>query len=92
MFCKKCKEYVGSRGLIDCKCKPFTVYDENEEESTIHSTSMDDAALAWAKERDGCEHGLVGEEVEIRVINSFGKTKSYRVGAEPDIHYSANEV
>ena len=53
---------------------------------------LEDAAEAWAiRYNEGGEYTLMGEEMTITLTRD-GKTQSFIVGAEPDVHYSVREV
>ena len=76
-------------------CAPIYYFkheDYGEEFQEIRAYSFDDAAENFAKQynEDG-DYSLMNNSID--VIISDGKTeKKYTVSAEPDIHYSVDEV
>jgi len=85
--CPKCGEYRFNTVAV-CRCKVFKVIDEDGEEHAVHAMDEEGAALKYA-ERSNTEgdYYLMNESAEISVNG-----KKFRISAEPDVHYSANEV
>ena len=85
--CEKCKEYHFSP-VKECRCKSFTVIDEDGEEHEVQAMDEEDAALKFAEESNvKGDYYLMNETVEITVDG-----RKFCIGAEPDIHYSASEI
>jgi len=85
--CEKCKEYRFSN-VEKCHCQAFTIIDEDGEEHEIQAMDEEGAALKYAEwsNVEG-DYYLMNETVEITVNN-----KKFRIGAEPDVYYSADEI
>ena len=85
--CKKCGNYRFNSAEI-CRCKEFKVIDEDGEDHAIHAMGEEDAALRYAEESNvNNDYYLMNESVVVQV----GDTK-FRISAEPDVHYSADEL
>lgn len=90
--CNKCHEYHWSDEL----CEPiYQVYFEEymgDEPKEIHASNHEDAARKFAQyyntRNDYC---LMNDTIEVKVEKA-GKVKYYRVGAEPDVHYTSSEI
>ncbi len=86
-LCKKCKKYRYSPA-DKCNCEPFTVINEEGDEYTVHAVDEKLAALAYAERSNmDDEYYLMNESVVITVND-----KEFEISAEPDVHYSANEI
>ena len=85
--CEKCKGYRMS-SVTTCHCKQFTVTNEDGEDIEFYAMDEDGAALKYAEYTniEGDYH-LMNETVDI-LVNG----KAFRVGAEPDIYYSSEEL
>ena len=85
--CEKCSEYRFNH-VEECHCKAFTIIDEDGDEQKVQAMDKEDAALKYAQltNEDG-DYCLMNETAEIEVDGS-----KFRIGAEPDIHYSAKEI
>ncbi len=83
--CKKCNDFFFTHLKTECGCKPFTVEYEGEQ-TTVYAHDAEASALKFA-EKINDEGDLMNEE-EIITVNGVG----FVVGAEPDVHYTANEV
>jgi hypothetical protein len=85
--CNKCNQYRWST-VDKCECKEFKIIDEDEEEHSIYAMDEHDAALKYAEKSniDG-DYYLMDESVSIQIGD-----KTFSIGAEPDIHYSATET
>lgn len=88
---KKCKQ-CGDYSLYDrpCKCQEYKI-DSDGEESQIWAFSYEDAAEKYAIKYNEDDHTLMNETIEIEVCFE-GDIKKFEVGAEPDIHYTVNEL
>jgi len=89
--CEKCGRYNFSNG--GCRCKRFTVvHDYGDKE--IWAVDEEEAALEYARyyNEESGECSLMNDEIEVEVIAESGDSKKFKVGAEPDIYYSADEV
>ncbi len=85
--CKKCGEYRFST-VTECHCKEFIVIDEDGEDHSLFAMDEQGAALKYAeKSNENGDYYLMNESVEIMVNNT-----KYEISAEPDVHYSANEI
>jgi len=81
--CKKCDDLLFS--FENHSCTPFTVIDENGDESEVYARDEDDAAVRFAqKSNEDGDYYLMNNCVDIEVNG-----KEYSISAEPDIHYSA---
>lgn len=88
--CQKCGDFkLDSFGEKNkCNCKPFTVVDEDGEDHEVFSISERQAALKYAEDSNtNGDYYLMNDSVDITVNG-----KPYRISAEPDVHYSANEI
>jgi len=91
MFCEKCGEYLnallgGTREV--CRCKVFIIIDADGEEHNIQSSDDRSAALKYAEKSNvENEYYLMDESIEITVNG-----KKFRISAEPDVHYSAEDI
>ena len=85
--CEKCKDYR-MPSVKSCHCKKFIIINEDDEELEFYAMDEDGAALKYAEHTnvEGDYH-LMNETVDI-LVNG----KAYRVGAEPDIHYSSEAL
>lgn len=85
--CEKCKEYRYDT-VKQCNCKSFTVVDEDGESQEIQAMDREGAALKFAeKTNTENEYWLMNETTDI-----FVDDKAFRVGAEPDVHYSVDAL
>jgi hypothetical protein len=90
--CENCKEYHFS----DRTCNPvYKVYYEEytgDEPKEIRAVTFDDAACKFAEYYNtNCDYVLMGETIDIK-IEFCGEIKFFKVGAEPDVHYSSEEL
>ena len=94
--CERCKEFIfrNFNGDQVCRCKPFSIVDENDEDcGTYHALSDEYAAEKYAEEsNESGDYYLMGESVIITVTDSDGVEKKFKISAEPSINYSAEEV
>ena len=85
--CNRCDEIIWS-DEISCKCKPFQVVDADGEEYVFygkHAESVaEKAAEKWNTEND---HYLINQ-CEVITVNG----QKFEICAEPDVHYTANEI
>lgn len=90
--CDNCNEYAF---LNSHRCKPIFYFkheDWGDKPQPIRGYDFEDAAENFAKmyNEDG-DYALMNQK--INVVISDGETeKTFEVGAEPDIHYFANEL
>lgn len=89
--CEKCGEYrfamFGGKPAV-CNCKEFIVINEDGDEYPIRAMDEQGAALKYAEESNiEGDYYLMNESVVI-TING----KEFEISAEPDVHYSANEL
>ena len=88
--CDICNDYHWD----DENCKPiYEVYHEDylgDESKTIRAMSHEDAAQTYARYYNE-DYSLMNENIEVKVEKD-GVTKFFCVGAEPDIHYSSEEI
>ncbi len=88
MLCPKCNEWITLYPEYKCNCKPFTVINEVGDEYTVHAVDEKLAALAYAESSNmDDDYYLMNESVVITVND-----KQFKISAEPDVHYSANEI
>lgn len=90
--CENCKEYHYSSE----DCKPiYYVHDEEDmgenEWKEVRAVDHEDAAIEYAQHYND-EGSLMDTEIEIIVCDEDGDKKRFCISAEPDIHYSANEI
>ncbi len=85
--CQRCNDY--SFNHLNCKCKPFDIIDEDgEEHEPVYALDEQDAAVKFAEMANiEGEYYLMNDTVEITVNGSV-----YRIGAEPDVNYSADKI
>lgn len=90
-FCKKCGELLfwqHGENTGECNCQPFTIIDEDGEEHVVNARDAEDAALAYAEKSNvNGDYYLMNTAVDITVNG-----KRFRIGAEPDIHYSVKAL
>ena len=86
-FCKNCGDYRFD-SVKKCHCKEFTVIDEDGEEHLVWGMTDEGAALKYAETSnvDG-DYYLMNESAEVSVNG-----KSFKIGAEPDVHYWVKEA
>ncbi len=90
-YCYECQKYHWGEG-----CNPeYKVYYEEylgDEPKIIRASDHEDAAVKFAQyyntSNDYC---LMNESIDLKV-EFEGKIKFFRVGAEPSIHYSSEEI
>ena len=89
--CKICKDWHWTNK----KCLPeYLVYHEDYMGEEPHYTRAHDhesAALKYGEYYNQNDYSLMEETIEVKVEKD-GEIKYFSVGAEPDIHYSANEI
>jgi len=89
--CERCHRFnFLGRG---CNCQRFTVV-FHACDRDIWAIDEECAALEFARiyNEDSGEYSLMNKEIEVEVIAASGDSKKFRVGAEPDIYYSADEI
>jgi hypothetical protein len=85
--CKKCGEYRHSI-VKECHCKIFTIIDEDQFEHEIHAMDKEDAAIKYAKtSNEENDYYLMDKTIVITIEET-----EFEIGAEPDVHYSVNEI
>jgi len=85
--CPKCHDYRFN-DVKECHCKEFVVIDKDGEEHKVQAMDSEGAALKYAeKSNTEGDYYLMNESVEITVNDT-----KYRISAEPDVHYSADEI
>ena len=90
--CNKCHEWHWTNS--ECKPEYLVYYEEymGDEPKIIRALDHENAALGFAQyynvENDYC---LMGDTIEIKVEKD-GIIKFFKVGAEPDVHYSSYEI
>ena len=90
--CDKCKEWHST----EFGCRPeYLVYFEEymgDEPKIIRASNHEDAALGFAQyyntKNDYC---LMNKTISVKVEKD-GVVKFFKVGAEPDVHYSSSEI
>jgi hypothetical protein len=90
--CDKCHEWHWTNS----ECEPeYLVYFEDymgDEPKKIRASNHEAAALKFAQyyntQNDYC---LMNENIEVKVEKD-GVIKFFKVGAEPDVHYSSSEI
>jgi len=85
--CDKCGKYRLDR-VTKCHCKLFAIINEDGDEYERYAMDEEDAALEYA-ERSNCENDyyLMDDSVVITVNG-----KKFRISAEPDVLYDAEEL
>jgi recombinational DNA repair protein RecR len=84
--CNRCGNYKHSEG--ECHCELHKVEDEDGDMHEVYAVSEWQAALDYAEESNTSgDYYLMDDSVEIKVNG-----KPYRISAEPDVHYSADEI
>ncbi len=84
-WCNKCDNIIWHD---KCDCYAHIIIDEEGEEHEIYAKSGYFAALAYAeKSNTNGDYYLMDNSVEITVNG-----KKYKISAEPDVHYSADEI
>ena len=88
-FCERCREYIHNDV---CHCEKYYVTFEGEEHD-IYSGTHWGAAVSYAKQyNENGDYYLMNETETIEVKSMNGIVKKFNISAEPDIHYSAEEV
>lgn len=90
--CEVCKEYHWT----DDKCQPeYFVYHEEylgDESKTIRATNHEDAALKYGQYYNTQnDYVLINDSTKVKVEKD-GVIKFFEIGAEPDVHYTSNEI
>ena len=84
-LCDKCKDYTFAD---TCGCEPYTVIDEDGDDHEVYAIGEHSAALKYAEDSNTSgDYYLMDETIRITVNGT-----AYNISAEPDVHYSANEV
>lgn len=93
--CPLCSEYHFS----DKECDPaFTVFHEEylgENGKVIRAFNEEEAAEKYARyyNENSAEYPLMnGDEIEIFVEGKDGERTRFKVGAEPEIHYTVTQL
>ena len=77
------------------KCAPeYYVYHEDymgDEAKSVRAYSHEDAALKYGEYYNQDGYPLMDDTIQVKVEKD-GEIKFFEVGAEPDIHYSSNEI
>jgi len=72
----------------ECNCKKFVIVDETGETYDVYAPTKECAALRYAEDSNReNDYYLMDSSVDILVEGT-----AYRIGAEPDVHYTANEL
>jgi len=90
--CEVCKEWHWNNE----KCAPeYFVYHEEymgDEAKSVRAHSHEDAALKYGQYYNQDDYPLMdGDTIKVKVEKD-GVIKFFEVGAEPDIHYTSNEI
>jgi len=89
--CKECDNFHWS----DSKCDPIFIIKEGYYgiDSEIHAYDFEEAAEKFAEkyneENDWC---LMNNEAEIKVTDSKGESKTFKIGAEQSVNYWSKEI
>lgn len=90
--CKLCNDWHWTNS----ECPPeYFVYHEDymgDECKPVRANSHEDAALKYAEYYNQDDYELMNETIEVKVVDLDGVVKFFVVGAEPDIHYSSQEI
>lgn len=90
--CNKCHKWHWSDKDCDPEYKVYFEHFMGEEAMIFHTTSHENAALLFAQYYNTTnDHCLVNNEIEVKVEKDH-VVKYFKVGAEPDIHYSSSEI
>jgi len=90
--CEKCREFrfieFGGKP-VKCHCKPFTIIDEDgDEHESVYAMDESGAARKYAEMSNvEGDYYLMDNSVNI-LVNG----KAFRISAEPDINYNAEEI
>lgn len=91
-FCQHCGEYLFFNENNECYCKPFEIECENGD-YTQYGYNFEDVALKWARKyNENGDYNLMNTEIKIIITDKDNNKKTFIVGAEPDIHYYANDI
>jgi hypothetical protein len=89
--CEKCLDWHWT----ESECRPiYFAYHEDylgEDPKAVRGSSHEDAALEYGKWYNGSECDLMNDTININ-IEKDGVVKYFRVGAEPEIHYTITEI
>ena len=85
--CSKCEGYRFSKVEV-CHCKLFKVIGRDGDNYDVYAMDSESAALKFAEEsNENGDYYLMGESAIIEVDGV-----KFEIGAEPDIHYSAEAL
>lgn len=90
--CDKCHEWHYNSS--DCKPEYLVYYEDymGDEPMKMRALSHQDAALKFAEYYNTyCDYCLMNESIIVKVEKD-SIIKFFEVGAEPDVHYSSNEI
>lgn len=89
-FCERCKNWISHRSG-KCPCTEYVVIGADEEEYKFFARNHEDAAISYAKYYNRDDYALMDETMDITVVAPDGVRIEFVIGAEPDVHYFANE-
>jgi hypothetical protein len=89
--CRECGEWHYDNG----RCAPeYFVYHKEymgDEATSVRAHSHEDAAIKYAEYYNQDDYPLMNDTAQVKVEKD-GVIKFFEVGAEPDIHYTSNEI
>jgi hypothetical protein len=92
---KKCT-ICGEYHWTDSKCLPiYLVYHEEymgDEPKEVRAVDHEEAAEEYGRYYNEDDYPLMNSDIEVKVVCPDGEEKWFTVSAEPDIHYSTNEI
>ena len=89
-YCDHCHKHIviPARECKSCYSKAFRIEDWDGDNHVIYALDAEEAALSYAKRiNEEGDYNLLDNTEEIKVNGKF-----YRISAEPDIYYTAEEV
>lgn len=92
--CEVCKKYHWTNKPCDPEYKIYHDEYMGDEAVLVRGCNHEEAAENYGKyyNENDSEYPLMNESIEIKVIDQHEVVKFFRVGAEPDIHYSTTEI
>lgn len=87
--CKECNNFHWS----DQKCDPIFTIEYEEGDHNLNAYDFEEAAEKFAEYyNESHDYPLFDQEIEIKVINSEGESKTFKIGAEQSVNYWSKEI
>jgi hypothetical protein len=87
--CKTCNDWHWSDKL----CNPVFTIEYEEGEKEIYAFDHEEASEKFAEYyNETHDYDLMDQEIEIKVIDSKGVEKNFKIGAEQSVNYWSKEI